>query len=350
MRVHWLFVVGLLVLLLAGCGGGDGSETTKAESGGTLESANTRTTAAAGKGSQSPKKIRSLWVAMDGWEGAETIGFVVAEKRGYFTKSKLQATTLSPITPALSIPDVLNGSDDVAVAHGPQVVLAKDKGAPIVIVGSLVPEPTAAMIWAKKSNIGGIADLRGKTIAIPGLSFQRDFLESVLARGGLTLDDVKVKSVGNDLVPALVDGKADAIFGGSGNLEGADLESREIQPVVTPVGNLGIPPYEELLLVATADRVEEDPESIDELVSAVARGAGLAIADPRNAAKMLDAAGESNPELSPKAFAASVKKTALFLSDDGQASPDRTQRLIDWMYEQGMIQSKLSATTLFASP
>ena len=117
-------------------------------------------------------------------------------------------------------PDVVNGSDDLGVAHGAQVTIAQEKGVPIVVVGSLVPEPTAALIWSKESDIGGIADLKGKTIAIPGLSFQRDFLETILARGGLTLDDVKVKSVGNELVPALASGKADAIFGGSGNQEG----------------------------------------------------------------------------------------------------------------------------------
>jgi putative hydroxymethylpyrimidine transport system substrate-binding protein len=63
---------------------------------------------------------------------------------------------------------------------------------------------------------------------IPGLAFQRRFLEYILNQAGLTLDDVKVKSVGNDLVPALVSGRADALSGGSRNLEGADLESHGI--------------------------------------------------------------------------------------------------------------------------
>lgn len=203
-----LFLVGLL---LAGCGGG--GETGKSET----QVAET---------TPAPKEeSRFPWVAMDGWDSAEAIGIVMAEKRGYFTRAKLEVLTLSPVTPALSIPDVLNGSDEIAVAHGPQVVVARGKGAPIVIVGSLVPRATAALIWTKDSGIGGIADLTGKTIAIPGLSFQEDFLETMLASGGLTLADVEVEKVGNDLIPALLAGKADAIFGGSANQEGAELEA-----------------------------------------------------------------------------------------------------------------------------
>lgn len=301
MKINCLITVGLVVALLAGCGGGSGTDKSEAEP---VE-----------KVSKGPED-RELWVAMDGWDTAETIGIVMAENRGYFTKAKLFVTTLSPVSPTLSIPDVVNGSDDLGVAHGPQVTIAKQKGVPIVVVGSLVPEPTAAMIWTKESNISGIADLKGKTIAIPGLSFQRDYLETILSRGGLTLDDVKVKSVGNELVPALVSGKADAIFGGSGNQEGADLESRGIDPVVTPVGRLGISPYEELVLVARKDRMAEDPKPIRDFVAAVARGTAAAVEDPEAAAHALDRSGESNPKTSARSFALSVRKTAPLLAFD----------------------------------
>ena len=60
-----------------------------------------------------------------------------------------------------------------------------------------------------------------------------DFLQSFLARGGLTLDDVEVRRVGYELVSALTDGEVDAIFGGSWNIEGAVLEARGLKPVIT---------------------------------------------------------------------------------------------------------------------
>ena len=60
------------------------------------------------------------------------------------------------------------------------MVLERARGAQVVAVGSLISDPTAAMIWLEKSHIGGIADLKGKTIAIPGLPFQKSFLQSIL--------------------------------------------------------------------------------------------------------------------------------------------------------------------------
>jgi putative hydroxymethylpyrimidine transport system substrate-binding protein len=347
MKFYCLLMAGLAAALLAGCGGGDGVAQGGTNAGETLGSAESTEAAENPPPRQEPVTV---WVALDGWETAETLGIVMGEKRGYFTKSQLFLTTLAPVTPALSIPDVVNGSDLIGVAHGPEVVLAKEKGAPIVILGSLVPHPTAAMIWLKKSNIGGIADLKGKTIAIPGLSFQRSFLESVLARGGLTLDDVKVMKVGNDLVPALVKGRADAIFGGSANLEGADLKARGLAPVFTPARALGIPDYEELVLVARADRTEEEPEVMRDFATATAHGATAAAERPKEALKALEFAGERNPEIGLKARAEEVEQTIPLLSDTGHVDEKRLEGLVDWMFEQKMIQSKLPVETLLAFP
>ena len=167
-KINWLIAVGLVGVLLGGCAGGSGTDKSEAEP---VE-----------KVSSGPED-RELWVAMDGWDTAETIGIIMAEHRGYFTKAKLSILTLSPVSPTLSIPDVVNGSDDLGVAHGAQVYDSRRrKECRSSSSAAWSPEPTAALIWRKESDIGGIADLKGKTIAIPGLPFQRDFLETSGAR------------------------------------------------------------------------------------------------------------------------------------------------------------------------
>jgi putative hydroxymethylpyrimidine transport system substrate-binding protein len=351
-KISWLIAIGLTGAFLAGCGGGEGAETSGSRDvAGTAKQADSTGAGSPGTtGSQLRTEPRTVWVALDGWETAETLGLVMAERRRYFTKERLFVTTLAPVSPALSIPDVLNGSDLIGVAHGPQVVLAKEKGAPITILSSLVPHADAALIWMRSSGIRGIADLKGKTIAIPGLSFQRAFLANVLARGGLTLDDVEVRKVGNDLVPNLVRGKADAIFGGSANLEGADLRARGFAPVITPVRSLGIPDYDELVLVARADRVEEEPDVMRDFAVAVARGSAAAAERPHEALKTLESAGERNPEVGHKARADEVAQTIPLLSDTGHLDDQRLERLVDWMFEQKMIQHRVPAESLLALP
>jgi putative hydroxymethylpyrimidine transport system substrate-binding protein len=337
------FVMVLLVaLLLAGCGG-DGGDATHAAS--TTEPPPGPTIDTRGF-----EKYAAPWVTLDGWEGAENVSLLMAEKRGYFKKERISPLILSPTTPKRSIPYVVSGQNPIGVAHGPEAVVARGKGVPIVIFGSVVPQATAAFIWPKGSGIESIADLKGKTVAIPGLASQLSFLRFLLAEAGLKPADVKVISVGNDLVPALVKGRADAIFGGSGNLEGVELRSRGVKPVVTPVADLGIPEYDELVLVARQDVAEANPKLMEDFVSAMGRGAAAAMDQPKAAAEALDVSGESNPETSDSAMRREVAASVGKLSDSGDVDTSRFQRLIDWMFENGMIEEDFPAEELVLQP
>ncbi|HMI81275.1 MAG TPA: ABC transporter substrate-binding protein, partial [Solirubrobacterales bacterium] len=231
----------------------------------------------------------------------------------------------------------------------PQVVLAREKGAPIVALGSLISQPTAAMIWLRNSGVSDIADLKGKTIAIPGLPFQRDFLEVALAQGGLTLADVKVKNVGYDLVPALVSGRADAIFGGSRNLEGAVLETWGLDPVITRVQDLGIPLYDELVLIARPDRVAENPRMIRGFMSALSRGTAAAVGDRESALDSIEGSGETNIEVGRRAKEVQLEATLPLLSRSAYMNPTQASELVHWMHEQGMIQRKLPASAFLTN-
>jgi putative hydroxymethylpyrimidine transport system substrate-binding protein len=318
------------VVFFIGCGAHGGAETAETPA-------------------EHPHRTREVNLTLDGWEGPDAMGILMAEKRGYFAGVGLEVAILVPATPNRPVQYVIDGTDDIGISHLPQVVLAKEKGAPIIAVASLVSQPTAAMIWLKKSHIQSIADLKGKTIAIPGLPFQRSFLQSVLARGGLTLSDVKVKSVGYKLVPELASGRADASFGGSWNLEGVRLESRGLEPVITRAQDLGIPSYDELVVIARTDRVAEDPQLIRDFTSAAARGTAAAIEDPIGIAEAIDEAAESNPESSQRVTEAEVEATTSLLSGSGPMDPDQARNLVDWMYEEGMIQRKPPVSELLTN-
>jgi putative hydroxymethylpyrimidine transport system substrate-binding protein len=263
-------LAGVTVLLagLAGCGGGGDADHSTA------------------RVPPAPKK--EFEVTLDGEPGPQNVGILMAEQRGYFDDAGLHVSVYPPETLRRPIPYVLRRWVDISVSHEPQVELAQEQGFPIVAVASLISEPTAAMIWLRRSGVSGIRDLQGETIAIPGLSFQRDHLRRVLRRVDLSLADVEVEVVGHDLVPALISGRAAAIFGGSGNVEGAELEAQGLQPVVVPVRKLGIPSYDELVFIARTDRLAEDPESIDDFLSAVGRGTEAAIDDPQAAVEAID--------------------------------------------------------------
>jgi ABC-type nitrate/sulfonate/bicarbonate transport system substrate-binding protein len=89
---------------------------------------------------------------------------------------------------------------------------------------------------------------------------------------------VKERNVGFSLVPALLTRKVDAVLGAFENIEAVDLRERKKDPDVINVADAGIPPYDELVLVATEDSLEDKGELIRGFVGALARGT----ADARN--------------------------------------------------------------------
>jgi putative hydroxymethylpyrimidine transport system substrate-binding protein len=293
-------------------------------------------------------KVRPLRVTLAGRIGPEGAGLIMAKHLGYFADEGLEVYIVAPGRPSSPVKYVIEGEDDVGVAPQPQLVLAKEKGAQIAAIGSVIPQATGAMMWLKNSKIDGIADLKGKTIAIPGLSFERSFLEAILARGGLTLEDVKVKAVDYELVWSLSSGQADAIFGGSSNMEGVMLESMGLDPVVTPVGSLGIPPYEEQVLFTRTHLLEQYPQLSRDFMSAVRRGTAAAIQHPKTVARLISKDFERDFETGREETEAQLKATLPLLSRSGSMSPARAEAIVDWMYDEEMIQEKPTTSELFA--
>ena len=320
-----LALLAAVASLLAGCGGGDSSS-----------------------GDTPPRTgFQNVRINYQGVAGPEDAGLAMASELGYLHEGGIGAWINSPIYPERPTKYVDEELVDAALVHEPQVVLADaNEGRQLVIVGSLVSEPTMAMIWLSGSGIEDVADLKGKTIAYPGVPFQKDFLEFVLESAGLKPGDVKLENVDNDLVPALVKGRADAIFGGSGNAEGVLLESRGLKPVVTPATELGIPDYEELVLIARRDRFAKDPGLFERMLEASIRGNEAAADEPQKATEAL--VDQSFDAIPAKPTEAGIGATAPLLSTSGEVDRAKLEGLIEWMHEQGMTAKKMSASEILA--
>lgn len=288
-------------------------------------------------------------MTIDGYSSPENVGILTAKLSGYFDDVNLGILVSRPSSPLRPLKYLNEELIQVAVSHLPQVVLEQEKGQPIVAIGSLVSRPTAAMIWLKGSGIERIADLKGKTIAIPGLSFQEALVGSVLRRAGLTLSDVKVKQVGYELVPALARGDADAIFGGSWNLEGIQLKAQGLEPVITRARDLGIPPYDELVLVTRRDYLAKEPRTIRVFMSALSRATAAAIESPERTLRVIKGSPQRTEAFSSGATRSKVEATLPLLSQSGYMDPGRAEDLVDWMHREGMIQKEIPVSAVLTN-
>jgi putative hydroxymethylpyrimidine transport system substrate-binding protein len=287
-------------------------------------------------------KAEGLSLALDFYPNPDHVGIYEAQKLGYFRDAGLDVSISAPTDPSAPIKEVAAGRADLAISYEPEVLLAREQGLDVKAVAALVDRPLTSLIWLGKSGIKRLGDLRGKTIATAGIPYQDAFLKTILARVHLSPDDVKAVNVGLGLLPAIVGGKAQAMLGGFSNVEGVDLRLRKKHPTVTPVDKLGVPTYDELVLVAKGSRIDDDPDPIRLFIAALARGTAAAEQNPDAATQALL---EQNHDLDPKLTAAEVKATLPVLSQPGGADPygymdqEQWRQFIGWMRDNGLISS-----------
>jgi putative hydroxymethylpyrimidine transport system substrate-binding protein len=298
-------------------------------------------------------KAEPFSLTLDFYPNADHAGIYMAQKLGYFEEAGLDVNVQTPADPAAPIKLLAANRTDLAISYEPEVLLAREQGLDVKAVAALVNRPLTSMIWLRKSGIKGVGGLRGKTIATAGIPYQDAYLKTILARANLTPSNVKAVNVGFGLLPALVGGSAQAMLGGFSNVEGVDLRLRGKDPVVTPVDRLGVPTYDELVLVAQGKRLEEDPQAIRLFIAALARGTAAAASNPKAATKALL---EANPDLDPKLTKAEVAATLPLLShapgDErpyGYMAPGKWRKFIGWMRDNELIDSLPSPASVLSN-
>jgi putative hydroxymethylpyrimidine transport system substrate-binding protein len=233
---------------------------------------------------------QQLDLALDFYVNPDHAGIYSAIDRGFFGAAGLDVKPRVPSDPSAPIREVAAGRADLAISYEPEVLLAREQGLDVVAVAALVDEPLTSLISLPAGGIAEPADLRGKTVATAGIPYQADYLETILAQAGVPSGDVRRVDVGLNLLPTLLGGQADAILGGFRNVEGVDLTARGANPTVSPVNRLGVPTYDELVLVASESEIEDDAERLRLFISALAKGTAYAIKNPRPATdSILDA-------------------------------------------------------------
>ncbi len=311
--VLWLAA---LVLLAAGCG-----EKSESVSGG-------------------PAK-HGVDIVLDWFPNPDHVALYEAQSKGYFSQVGLDVKPRVPSDPASPIKEVAAGRAELAISYEPEVLLARQQGLPVVAVGALVQRPLTSVIATGKSHVRSVRDLRGKRVGTAGIPYQSAYLQTILRRAQVPQSSVKETNVGSSLLPAMLSGKVDATLGGFWNVEGVELKGRGAKPWIAPVDRLGVPNYDELVLVANSDKLSGRRDDLRLFISALARGASAARQDPRGATRALLGA---NRDLKPKDTATSVRLTipALFPAARpwGYLDPVAWRSYGSWMLANGLVKTQ----------
>lgn len=131
-----------------------------------------------------------------------TVGDVVAERQGFFKEQGLDVT-LKPGGPERdAIRELELGYADFGVASADQVIQARAKGSPVVVIAQLFQlNPLQWIYFKDKTHINGLQDLEGKTIGVTFGKNDELIMRTLLAKAGLTDGQVRLYSVRLDYTP-----------------------------------------------------------------------------------------------------------------------------------------------------
>jgi putative hydroxymethylpyrimidine transport system substrate-binding protein len=284
-------------------------------------------------------------VMLDFFPNADHAGIYAAQAAGYFQQAGLDVKLRAPNDPSVPIKEVAAGRVDLAISYEPELLRARDQGLHVIAVGALVQKPLTSIISLDKPAITKPAQLAGKTVGTAGIDYQSAYLQTILAAAHVDPAKVKEKNVGFNLVPTLVTGKVDAILGGYWNYEGVQLQLAKKHPHIIKLDKVGVPTYNELVLVANADGLEQEGAKIRRFIGALSRG----VRDlQRNPANGINALLKANADLDPRLQKASLKVTLpSFLAPPGKPygwqDPAEWSAFATWMHQNGILKGSSAA-------
>jgi len=287
----------------------------------------------------SPSSTQRFTLMLDWFPNADHAGIYQALADGDFAKAGLNVHVQTPSDPSTPLKLLAAGKVDAAVSYEPEVLLARNQGLALVSVAAIVQRPLTSIVSIGSKHITTAAQLRGKRVGDAGIPYQHAYLTTILAHAGVPASSVKEINVGANLVPAMLSGRVDATLGSFWNVEAIQLAMLHKRPNVIHMEQVGVPDYDELVVVVRKDTITKHPDVVRRFVQAMARGYEAVRRDPQTAAANLVKASSG---LDPKLQLAGIKATLPAFFPSNSADPWGWQDPKQWTaYGQWMLKNQL---------
>jgi putative hydroxymethylpyrimidine transport system substrate-binding protein len=291
-------------------------------------------------------------LVLDYLPNADHAGIYTAIEAGEFELAKLDVKPRTPSDPSAPLKLLASGRADLAISYEPELLLARAQGADLVSIGALVQRPLTSIISLGKKPIRSPASLEGKKVATAGIPYQDAYLKTILERAGADPQRTKPINVGFNLVPALLTRRVDAVLGMFWNVEGVALRRQNKDPVILRMDEIGVPTYNELVVVARAQDVRRRGPLLRRFMRALARGHEHV---RENVDTGVDALVKASADLDRKLQRAQIAATLpVFFPADrdrpfGFQEPREWQRYAQWMTDNGLLPTTQIAQRAFTN-
>jgi putative hydroxymethylpyrimidine transport system substrate-binding protein len=309
-----------LLLALAGCGGGNGSE----------------------------RPDRDATLLLDFTPNGVHAGIYLATEREYDRAEGVRLEVRQPSASTDALRLLEGGRTDMAILDIHDLALARETGThPPDIVGvmALVQRPLASVL--AQPAVRRPRDLEGRRAGVTGLPSDLAVLRSVVEGDGGDPDRVRTTTIGFQAVKALLARRVDAATA-FWNVEGVALKARRTAAREFRVDDYGAPSYPELVLCVTRRTLEEDRNVIAATIRALQRGYTEAQTDPESAVTALvDGAGGLDRAAAQAQLDAVAPALTAGARAYGELRPDVLREWAAWDREFGIVEKPIDVARAF---
>lgn len=278
-----------------------------------------------------------LTVMLDWFVNPDHAPLVVARNAGIFDRHELLVELIAPADPNDPPKLVAAGKADVAISYQPQLHVQVAQGLPLRRIGTLVATPLNSLVVLRDGPIRSVADLKGKKIGYSVGGFEDAILKSMLEQYGLKLSDVTLVNVNFALSPSIFAGKVDGTIGAFRNFELNQMDIAGKPGRAFYPEDYGVPLYDELILVAHQDRLQD--KRLSRLLDALEEAVALIHNQPEKSRGHFIKDNKSlDDELNRRAWKDTVPR---FAQSPRALDGRRYTRFADYLTRQGLIPAAL---------
>lgn len=301
------------------------------------------------RGSEKNKDLEKVKIVLDWTPNTNHTGIYVAKAKGYFEEEGLDVEIMLP-GEAGADQLVAAKQAEFGVSYQEGITEARVQGVPIVSIAAIIQHNTSGFASPVEKNITTPKDFEGKTYGGWGAPLEKAVLDSLMQEVGADVEKVNILNIGDaDFFTAV---KRDIdfawIYYGWTGIE-AELRGE-------PINIVYLTDYSEKLdyytpVLSTSEKmIEEKPETVRKFVAAVSKGYEFSIENPEEAAEILL---EAVPELDADLVKKSQKWLSTKYQDDaprwGEQKLEVWENYANWMYEHGLLETKLEAEKAFTN-
>ncbi|WP_029289277.1 ABC transporter substrate-binding protein [Cellulomonas sp. HZM] len=269
---------------------------------------------------------RHVTVVLDWTPNTNHSGLYVAQERGYFADEGLDVTIVEPgETSGTQL--LAAGKADFAYSVAESIVPARDQGADVVSVATVIEHNTSSLISLRSAGITRPRDLAGHTYGTYGSKLEEALVRRLVQCDGGDPAAVKMAPLASDdFRVGLTQHQFDAawVFDAWDTIRLRDIDHLDVTTIPFIDHTDCIPDWYTPLVATTGAHLRDDPELVRHFLAALAHGYRDSMTTPSAAVSALHAAA---PELSTDL----LTRSAGYLSTRYASSPDA------WGHQSGSV-------------